>query len=104
VRLLAQRQVRPAPFEADAASRLHAFRATLPAMPQPKPGEAARKVVMARADKRAAGLRPTIEALQASGVTSLQGMAAALNEAGIPTPRGKRQWHPVQVRRLLARL
>jgi hypothetical protein len=54
--------------------------------------------------QRAAGLRPTIEALQASGVTSLQGMAAALNEAGIPTPRGKRQWHPVQVRRLLARL
>jgi hypothetical protein len=63
-------------------------------MPQPKPGDAARKVIMARADKRAAGLRPTIEALQASGVTSLQGMAAALNEAGIPTPRGKRQWHP----------
>jgi hypothetical protein len=77
---------------------------TLPAMPRAKPGDAARKVIMARADKRAAGLRPTIEALQASGVTSLRGMAAALNEAGIPTPRGKRQWHPVQVRRLLARL
>jgi hypothetical protein len=35
-------------------------------MPQAKPGDAARKVIMARADKRAAGLRPTIEALQAS--------------------------------------
>jgi hypothetical protein len=75
-----------------------------PCLKQPKPGDAARKIIMARADKRAAGLRPTIEALQASGVTSLQGMAAALNEASIPTPRGKRQWHPVQVRRLLARL
>jgi hypothetical protein len=73
-------------------------------MPQPKPGDAARRVITARADKQAADLRPIIEALQASGVISLLGIAAALNEAGIPTPRGKRQWHPAQVRRLLARL
>jgi hypothetical protein len=73
-------------------------------MPQPKPGDAARRVIMARADKQAANLRPTIEALQASGVTSLRGIAAALNEAGLPTPRGKGQWHPAQVRRVLARL
>jgi hypothetical protein len=59
-----------------------------PCLKQPKPGDAARKIIMARADKRAAGLRPTIEALQASGVTSLQGMAAALNEAGIPPRAG----------------
>jgi hypothetical protein len=71
---------------------------------QPKPGDAARRVMIARADKRSADLRPTIEALQASGVTSLRGMAAALNEAGIPTPRGKRRWNPVQVQRLLARM
>jgi hypothetical protein len=70
----------------------------------PQPGDAARKVIMARADKRAAGLRPIVEALQASGVTTLRGMAAALNEARIPTPRGKGRWHPMQVRRVLARL
>jgi hypothetical protein len=37
--------------------------------------------------------------LQASGVTSLRGIAAALNEASAETPRG-----PSTVRNLLARI
>jgi hypothetical protein len=45
---------------------------------QPKPGDAARRVIIARADERSADLRPTVEALQASDVTSLRGIAAAL--------------------------
>jgi hypothetical protein len=36
----------------------------------------------ARADARAADLAPLIAALQAAGVTKLQGIAAALNERG----------------------
>jgi hypothetical protein len=71
---------------------------------QPKPGAAARKARTARADAWAAELRPTIEALQAAGATSLEGIARTLNERGIRTPRGTGQWEPVQVWRLLARL
>jgi hypothetical protein len=42
--------------------------------------------------------------LQASGVTSLNGLAAALNERGVPTPAGSHHWHAAQVSRLLKRL
>jgi ABC-type hemin transport system ATPase subunit len=40
----------------------------------------------------------------ASGVTTLQGIAAALNERQIPTASGNGQWQAVQVARVLARL
>ena len=40
----------------------------------------------ARADARATNLAPLIAALQAAGVTKLEGIAAALNERGVPTP------------------
>jgi DNA invertase Pin-like site-specific DNA recombinase len=59
---------------------------------------------IARADKRAADLRPTIEALQAAGTTSLRGIAAELNNRGIQTPRGKGEWQAGTVSQLLARL
>jgi hypothetical protein len=72
---------------------------------QPKPSDAARKARTARADARGReDLRPAIEALRASGVTTLQGIVRALNERGIPTARGTGQWEPAQVWRLLARL
>ena len=58
----------------------------------------------ARADKRAAKLAPVLKELQASGVTSLRGIAKALNERGIPTATGYGRWHDVQVARVLARL
>jgi DNA invertase Pin-like site-specific DNA recombinase len=58
----------------------------------------------ARADARAADLAPIIAELQAAGVRSLRGIAAALNERGIQTPSGKGEWQGGTVTQLLARL
>ncbi len=57
-----------------------------------------------KAQQRARDLRPIIQGLQASGHTSLRGIAAGLEERGIPTPRGKRSWTATQVRRILGRV
>jgi hypothetical protein len=70
----------------------------------PAAQRAAIKVIRARADERAAKLAPIIKALRAKGVTSLSGIAAALNKRRIRTPRGVGQWQATQVRRVLARL
>ncbi|MEI5687755.1 recombinase family protein [Sphingomonas kyungheensis] len=56
-----------------------------------------------KADEHAERLRPVIAELHARGVTSLGGIAAALNEAGMRTPRAG-QWHASSVRNLVARL
>lgn len=56
-----------------------------------------------KADSHAANLRPVLEALVGEGVTSLGGIAAALNERGMLTPRGG-QWHKTSVGNLKARL
>jgi DNA invertase Pin-like site-specific DNA recombinase len=45
---------------------------------------------------------PVIEAIQAEGITTLQGIAAELNARGILTARGGR-WYATTVRNLLAR-
>jgi hypothetical protein len=58
----------------------------------------------ARALHFAARLAPTIKELQEGGVTTLRAIAAALDERGIPTPRGQGPWHATQVRVVLARL
>jgi len=42
--------------------------------------------------------------LRAAGTTSLRGIAAELNNRGIPTATGTGTWQSAQVRRLLARL
>ncbi|MCK1562455.1 recombinase family protein [Bradyrhizobium sp. 173] len=55
----------------------------------------------ARAADRAADLEPTIVQIRAAGATTLAAIAAGLNEAGIPTPRGNGRWSPVQVKRTL---
>lgn len=65
--------------------------------------KAALEVVSANATKRAEELRDTVRQLQAQGVTSLAGIATALNEQGTRSPRGG-QWHPSSVSNLLARL
>jgi hypothetical protein len=71
----------------------------------PAPASAMGPAVIARrARQQAAIVAPTIKKLQASGVTTLQGLAVELNKQGIPTPSGTGQWQPAQVRRLLARL
>ncbi len=59
--------------------------------------------VSADAAQRAESLRGAIEDLRSHGVTSLGGIAAALNSQGIVTPRGGR-WHASSVRNLMARL
>jgi len=57
-----------------------------------------------KAQERAGDLAPVIKELRARGVTSLNGIAAALTERGIPTARGGAEWSAVQVARVLARL
>jgi hypothetical protein len=59
----------------------------------------ARKVWVARTDERAAKLAPIITALRAKGITSLKGIAAALNKRRIRTARQARlgslvRWQP----------
>jgi Recombinase-like helix-turn-helix domain len=56
-----------------------------------------------RALRHAADLAPTIKGIQAAGITSLNGIARALNQRSVPTAR-KGKWTAVQVRRVLARL
>jgi DNA invertase Pin-like site-specific DNA recombinase len=63
-----------------------------------------RAVIAGRARQQAADIAPTIEELQAAGVTSLRAIAEALNERGIPTARGVGEWKAGQVRRVLSRL
>ncbi len=58
----------------------------------------AAKTAQARA--RAADIAPTLMSLQASGLTSLGGLAQALNDRGIPAARGG-IWSPMQVSRVL---
>jgi DNA invertase Pin-like site-specific DNA recombinase len=55
------------------------------------------------AAERAADIAPIIAELQATGATSLQAIAAGLNERGIPTARGTGTWSATQVMRVLAR-
>lgn len=67
-----------------------------------KGNTAAVSAIKAKADKHAMNLKPVIEALKAEGITSLGGIAKALNERGMLTPRGG-SWHKTSVSHLLAR-
>jgi len=51
-----------------------------------------RKVQTAEAEAFAANVLPIIEAIRASGICDLRGLAAALNSRGVRTARGGR-WH-----------
>lgn len=62
------------------------------------------QAIQARTNSRAADLAPVIAQLRVEGVTSLNGIARALSEKGIPTARGKSEWTPVQVARVLERV
>jgi hypothetical protein len=69
------------------------------------PAEAAakgREVIAANADEFAAGMVPIIEGIRAAGVTTLAGIADALNKRGVRTARGG-TWHAMTVRNLLLR-
>ena len=58
----------------------------------------------ARADRKVADLTPVIAELQAAGITSLRGIAAAFNNRGIPAATGQGVWDATQVSRVLKRL
>jgi len=62
---------------------------------------AAAEARTARANENARKLAPIIKAIQAQGITTLNGIAAALNGRRLPTPRGRGKWQATQVRRLL---
>lgn len=64
----------------------------------------ATQALAARADERARDVADTIKKLQEGGAASLRAIAAGLNLAGIPTPRGRDVWSAVQVHRTLSRL
>lgn len=55
-----------------------------------------------RADAFAANVMPIITDIEAAGVTTLKGIAAALNSRGVKTARGGK-WHAATVRNLLLR-
>lgn len=69
---------------------------------------AAQTVATARAAKSAyaakanATTRAVIREVQASGIETLTGIARTLQARGVKTPRGRADWQPVQVSRLLA--
>jgi hypothetical protein len=65
--------------------------------------KAAIAAVSEAARKRARDLADYVAQLQADGVTSLRGLAEALNANEIETPRGG-AWGPSSVRNLLARI
>ena len=56
----------------------------------------------AAASERAALLEEMVRSLQAEGM-GVREVAAALNERGIPTPRGGK-WHSTSVHRMISRL
>ena len=58
--------------------------------------------IKAAAADRAEQMQPIIDDMRERGITSLGRLAAALNEAGMITPRGGR-WHASSVRNLLIR-
>jgi len=60
------------------------------------------EAVADKADTFAANVAPIIREVQAAGITTLQGIADALNARGIKTARG-RQWAPATVRNVLLR-
>ncbi len=72
---------------------------------RPKMEDAQRKggqVAAIEADQFAANVLPIIKEARASGATSLQRIADALNARGVRTARGG-QWHPTTVRNVILR-
>ena len=80
-------------------TKLGGFRGT---NPTDESREAASQVRTSNADAFAEKVRPAIDALHTEGVTSLKGIAAALNAKGVMTRRGG-AWSATQVARILDR-
>jgi hypothetical protein len=58
---------------------------------------AAAEARTARANENARKLSPIVKAIQAQGITTLNGIAAALNGRRVPTPRGRGKWEATLV-------
>ena len=61
------------------------------------------RAITAEADTFAANVLPIVNSLRSNGVTDLRGLAGALSDRGIRTPRAARRWHVSSVRNLLRR-
>ncbi|WP_409999127.1 recombinase family protein [Bradyrhizobium sp. SZCCHNPS1003] len=66
--------------------------------------KADREAQAVRAAERTRDLAPIVQEIRAAGVTSLSGIARALNERRIATPRGSDLWAPARVARMLSRI
>jgi DNA invertase Pin-like site-specific DNA recombinase len=62
------------------------------------------KARQATAEARATDLEPIITELRAEGIASLNALARALTEKGVPTARGHSNWTSMRVSRVLALL
>ncbi|HEY8613384.1 MAG TPA: recombinase family protein [Roseomonas sp.] len=72
--------------------------------PKPPCAAAATTSRVEQATRTAHRLAVEVEALRAEGITTHQGLARALNERGVATPRGGGIWTHTTVARLLERL
>ncbi len=70
--------------------------------PSGKP-EAAIDALKLRTEQFTSSLEPIVAQIQSTGITSMNGIARALNEQGIKTARGG-AWHPSSVHNLVKRL
>ncbi len=68
----------------------------------PDQARAASAAKSAQARARAADVLPYLDAARRAGARTLHELAEALTNRGVPTPAGKRDWGPEQVRRVLA--
>lgn len=68
-----------------------------------KGNAASLEVIRGKADAHARDLKPVLDALAVEGIISLGGVASALNERGMLTPRRGR-WHKTSVSLLLKRI
>ncbi|RZF59020.1 recombinase family protein [Sphingomonas populi] len=68
-----------------------------------KGNTAALTTITGNADAHALDLAPVIADVRSTGITSLSGIATALNARTIRTPRGGK-WHATSVKNLLARI
>ncbi len=68
-----------------------------------KGNQAGVRAIKKQADSHAADLAPVLAHLRQEGITTLGGIADALNSRGMLAPRGGR-WYKTSVRNLLARL
>ena len=101
---LAEKERRLIAERTRAALAIRKARGTPLGNPQNAPEAAAigRAAQITQADRFAAETLPVIRALQATGITTLAALAAALNARAIPTARGG-QWHVSTVRNVLRR-